>query len=331
MMTGVCFAFVPFFALSAEHILNVQSSDPETDQNYQIQKLWADKLHADSGGRLKINLLPVGKVVKYNETLDAISNGILDGHLTATGYFSDKDPAFGLLGNMVGAWSDTSLLLEYMNEGGGNEIMRDLYRSYGVRFVGASTTGVESLVSKVPLNGVADLKGLKLRTPGGLVQQVFAASGAIAYNWSGSKVKPGLEQGLIDAADYTVFSTNHQAGLNDIAPHPIQPGFHSLPLIDMSISEKKWNELPANLQNLLTQSVNALAQDITSKLKKADEIAVQEAMSNPNITIHDWSQTERKKFYKIARSQWRVFSMHAPNAERVYRSVTKFLKKKGLL
>lgn len=331
IIIGGVLGLMPFLSLSSGYVLNIQSSDPETDQNFQIQKTWTERLKTNSKGRLEINLLPVGTVVKYNETLDAISNGILDGHLTATGYFSDKDPAFGLLGNMVGAWSDTSLLLEYMNSGGGNEIMTDLYSSYGVKFVGASTTGVESLVSKVPLDGVADLKGLKLRTPGGLVQQVFAAAGAVAYNWPGSKVKPGLEQGLIDAADYTVFSTNHQAGLNEIAPHPVQPGFHSLPLIDMSISEKKWNELPADLQQLLTQSVRELAQDITAKLKAADEVAVQEAMADPNITIHDWSPEERKKFYKIARSQWQVFSMHAPNAERVYRSVTKFLKKKGLL
>lgn len=328
---GVILGFSTQIAFSADYELTVQSSDPEKDQNFKIQQEWADKLYSDSNNRLKINLVPVGSVVKYNETLDAISTGVLDGHLTATGYFSDKDPAFGLLGNMVGAWSNTDLLLEYMNEGGGNQIMTDLYLPYGVRFVGASTTGVESFVSRIPLDGVDDLRGIKLRTPGGLVQQVFAAAGAIAYNWPGSKVKPGLESGEIDAADYTVFSTNHQAGLNDIAPHPVQPGFHSLPLIDMSIKETKWQELPPDLQTLLKQSVKELAKDITSKLKAADDIAVMEAKANPNITIHDWSATERKKFYAIARAQWQVFSMHAPNAERAYRSVTKFLKKKGLL
>lgn len=165
-------------ALAAEFTFKMQSSDPSGDRNFQIQQQWADRVEAMSGGRLAIQLLPVGSVVKHTETLDAIRMGILDGHITATGYFSGKDPAFGLIGNTVGAWSDTSQLLQYMNYGGGNELMTALYAPYGVRFIGASTTGVESLVSKVPLDGVDDLKGLKLRAPEGLVQKVFAAAGA---------------------------------------------------------------------------------------------------------------------------------------------------------
>lgn len=324
-------ALSAFSTLAADYTLKVQSSDPSGDKNFQVQKEWVEKVKKDSNGRLEIDLLPVGSIVKHTETLDAIKTGIIDGHLTATGYFSGKDPAFGLIGNMVGAWSDTSQLLDYMNNGGGNELLTEIYKPYGVKFVGASTTGVESFVSKVPLNGVADLKGLKLRAPEGLVQQVFAAAGAAPVNLPGSEVFTGLSKGVIDAADYTVFSTNHSAGLNDIAPHPVQPGFHSLPLIDMSISQKKWDALPKDLQDLLVQSVKDLAVNITSQLKAADDKAVEEAKANPKITIHDWSPDERKKFRGIAQSQWEVFAKRSPNAQKVYDSVTNYLKEKGLL
>ncbi|PID50075.1 MAG: C4-dicarboxylate ABC transporter substrate-binding protein [Proteobacteria bacterium] len=324
-------ALSAFSTLAADFTLKVQSSDPSGDKNFQVQKEWVEKLKKDSDGRLEIELLPVGSIVKHTETLDAIKTGIIDGHLTATGYFSGKDPAFGLIGNMVGAWSDTSQLLDYMNNGGGNALLTELYKPYGIKFVGASTTGVESFVSKKPLDGVADLKGLKLRAPEGLVQQVFAAAGAAPVNLPGSEVYTGLSKGVIDAADYTVFSTNHSAGLNDIAPHPVQPGFHSLPLIDMSISQKKWEALPKDLQDLLAQSVKDLAVNITTQLKEADNKAVEEAKKNPKITIHDWSPDERKKFRAIAQSQWEVFAKRSPNAQKVYDSVTSYLKDKGLL
>lgn len=325
------FALGTLSANAADFTLKIQSSDPSGDQNFKIQQAWADKLKKDSKGKLEINLLPVGSIVKHTETLDSIKMGILDGHVTATGYFSGKDPAFGLIGNMVGAWSDTAQLLDYMNNGGGNELMNELYKPYGVKFVGASTTGVESFVSKVPLKGVNDLKGLKLRAPEGLVQQVFAAAGAAPVNLPGSEVFTALSKGVIDAADYTVFSTNHANGLNDVAPHPVQPGFHSLPLIDVSISQKKWDKLPKDLQNLLVQSVKDFAQDITSTLKKADMKAVAEAKKNPKITIHDWSAEERKKFRAIARGQWEIFAKRSPNAKKVFDSVTKYLKDKKLL
>lgn len=331
LLTTALAGLVSVTAQAADFTFKIQSSDPSGDKNYQVQQEWADRVEALSGGRLDIELLPVGSVVKHTETLDAIKMGILDGHVTATGYFSGKDPAFGLIGNTVGAWSDTSQLLQYINYGGGYQVMTDLYAPYGVKFVGGSTTGVESFVSKVPLNGVEDLKGLKLRAPEGLVQQVFAAAGASPVNLPGSEVFTGLSKGVIDAADYTVFSTNQKAGMNDVATHPVQPCFHSLPLIDISVSQKKWDKLPADLQEILTVSVRDFAQDITTQLRIADQLAVKEAQANPEITIHDWSAQERKKFRAIAQSQWEIYAQKSPNAEKVYNSISTYLKENGLL
>jgi len=119
--------------------------------------------------------------------------------------------------------------------------------------------------------------------------------------------------------------------MNDIATHPVQPGFHSLPLIDISVSQKKWDKLPTDLQEILTTSVRDLSYDITTQLKIADQQAVKEAEANPNITIHNWSADERKKFREIAREQWKVFAKRSPNAEKVYESVTQFLEENALL
>ncbi|MGR5177375.1 TRAP transporter substrate-binding protein [Vibrio parahaemolyticus] len=331
LSTLVAAALLSTTTIAADFSFKFQSSDPSGDKNFQVQKEWAETVEKMSAGRIEIDLLPVGAVVKHTETLDAIKMGVIDGHITATGYFSGKDPAFGLIGNMVGAWSDTRQLLQYINHGGGYELMTELYAPYGVKYIGGSTTGVEAFVSKVPLNGVADLKGLKLRAPEGLVQQVFAAAGATPVNLPGSEVFTGLSKGVIDAADYTVFSTNHQAGMNDIATHPVQPGFHSLPTIDISMSQKKWDKLPADLQTIMTVSVRDFAQNITTQLRIADQKAVKEAKANPDITIHDWSQEERKKFRQIAMGEWEKYAKRSPNAQKVYDSITTYLKDADLL
>ncbi|WP_319533942.1 TRAP transporter substrate-binding protein [uncultured Vibrio sp.] len=331
LTSAISLALLSTSAFAADYNFKFQSSDPSGDKNFQVQKQWTERVEQMSGGRIEIDLLPVGAVVKHTETLGAIKMGIIDGHITATGYFTGQDPAFGLIGNMVGAWSDTRQLLQYINYGGGYELMTELYAPYGVKYIGGSTTGVESFVSKVPLNGVDDLKGLKLRAPEGLVQQVFAAAGATPVNLPGSEVFTGLSKGVIDAADYTVFSTNHQAGMNDIATHPVQPGFHSLPTIDISMSQKKWDKLPADLQEIMTVSVRDFAEDITTQLRIADQKAVKEAEANPNITIHDWSEEERKKFRLIAMGEWEKYAELSPNAKKVYDSITTYLKDSGLL
>ena len=311
--------------------LKFQSSDNSGNPNFVIQQDWAKRVDTMTNGRVKIDMLPVGSIVKHTETLSAIKAGVLDGHVTATGYFSGKDPAFGLLGNTVGAWSDPNQMLLFIEHGGGRELYEELLAPYGVQFIGASATGLEAFVSKVPLDGVADLKGLKLRAPEGLVQAVFAAAGAAPVNLPGSEVYTSLDKGVIDAADYTVFSTNHQQGMHKVATHPVYPGFHSLPTIEISMNKKTWDGMPADLQEILRVSVRDFARQITSKLKLQDLAAVAEARASGTITIHNWPDEERAKFRKIAQEQWKVFAKKSPNAQKVYDVISKYLQDTGLV
>nr|WP_321445930.1 TRAP transporter substrate-binding protein [uncultured Cohaesibacter sp.] len=318
-------------AAAENYKLKFQSSDNSGNPNYVIQQEWASRVGVMTNGRVEIEMLPVGSIVKHTETLTAIKAGVLDGHVTATGYFSGKDPAFGLLGNTVGAWSDPNEMLLFIEHGGGRELYEELLAPYGVQFIGASATGLEAFVSKVPLDGVEDLKGLKLRAPEGLVQSVFAAAGAAPVNLPGSEVYTSLDKGVIDAADYTVFSTNHQQGMHKVAKHPVYPGFHSLPTIEVSMNKKTWDSMPADLQEILRVSVRDFARQITSKLKMQDLAAVAEARASGDITIHDWSAEERAKFRKIAQEQWKIFAQKSPNAQKVYEVISKYLKETGLI
>lgn len=330
LMATTMLASSAFAALAADFDLKFQSSDPAGNPTFVIEQEWAKRVSAASGGRIEIEMLPVDAVVKYNETHDAVGSGILGGHITATGYISGKDPAFALIGNTVGAWGSPYEMLRYVNYGGGKELMNELLNPYGLQFIGATSGGLEAFVSKVPLDGVDDLAGLKLRAPEGLVQEVFAAAGAAPVNLPGSEVFTSLDKGVIDAADYTVFSANHEAGMHDIAQHPVYPGFHSLPLVEVSINKATWDSMPEDLQSLLTMSVNDLALDMTSQLFMKDLEAVAEA-TKKGITIHNWSAEERAKFRGIAQAQWEVVAGRSENAKKVYDSISAYLTSQGLL
>ncbi|WP_417259946.1 TRAP transporter substrate-binding protein [Celeribacter sp.] len=316
--------------LAQDFNLKFQSSDPAGNPTYIIEQEWAQRVSDASGGRLSINMLPVDSVVSYNETHDAVGAGILDGHITAVAYASGKDPAFALIGNTVGAWSSPYEMLRFVNYGGGKELMNELLNPYGLQFVGATSGGLEAFVSTKPLNGVDDLKGLKVRAPEGLVQKVFAAAGAAPVNLPGSEVFTSLDKKVIDAADYTVFAANHAAGMHDVAKHPVYPGFHSLPLIEVSMNKATWDKMPEDLQALLSLSINDLAMDMTSQLFMKDLEAVADAREK-GIEIHDWSQDERAKFRAIAVAQWSEVASASANAKKVYDALLAYMTSQGLL
>jgi TRAP-type C4-dicarboxylate transport system substrate-binding protein len=317
-------------AVAQDYSFRFQSSDPAGNPNFALQKEWAESVSEMSDGRIEVEMLPVESIVAHNETQDAIAAGILDGHITDTSYFSGKDPAFGLIANPVGAWSDPQQMFDFM-EASGAALMNELVEPYGLHFIGATTPGLEAFVSKVPLEGVDDLKGLKLRAPEGLVQQVFAAAGAAPVNLPGSEVFTSLDKGVIDAADYTVFSTNQAQGMHDVAPHPVYPGFHSMPLVEVSMNLEKWNALPDDLKQVMEESVKQFAQDQVAALKAADEAAVEEAKAGGEITVHDWSDEERAKFRQIAMGEWEKVAERSENAGRVYESLTSYLRENGLI
>lgn len=330
-IAGLALTFAAGATAAAEYELKFQSSDNSGNPNFELKKEWAARVNTMTGGRVTIEMLPVGSIVKHTETLDAVAAGVIDGHVTATGYFSGKDPAFGLLGNTVGAWSDPNEMLLFIEFGGGQELYEELLAPYGVQFIGASATGLEAFVSKKPLNGVDDLKGLKMRAPEGLVQAVFAAAGAAPVSLPGSEVFTSLDKGVIDAADYTVFSTNHQQGMHKIANHPVYPGFHSMPVLEVSMNKETWDGMPDDIKAILQISVRDFARRMTSSLKLNDQAAVAEANADANITIHDWPAEERSKFRAIAQKQWAIFAEKSDNAKKVYDVLSKFLSDNGML
>ncbi|NOZ32991.1 MAG: TRAP transporter substrate-binding protein [Alphaproteobacteria bacterium] len=318
-------------AVAQEFMFKFQSSDPAGNPNFILQQEWTEALAERTGGRVSVELLPVGSIVQYNETQDAIFGGILDGHITDTSYFAGKDAAFSLIANPVGAWSDPQQMFDFIATGGGKELMNELLGPYGLQFIGATTPGLEAFVSKVPLYGVDDLKGLKMRAPEGLVQQVFAAAGASPVNLPGSEVFTSLDKGVIDAADYTVFSTNQAQGLNDIAKFPVYPGFHSMPLVEISMNKERWDALPADIQTAFEETVAEFATRQVAVLAARDEEAVAAARAGGEITVIDWSAEERAKFRAIAIGEWEKVAAKSENAQKVYDVLTTYLKEAGLV
>jgi TRAP-type C4-dicarboxylate transport system substrate-binding protein len=317
-------------ALAQDYELTFQSSDSPGIFMYQMAENYGKWVDEMSEGRVKISVAPVGSVVQYNETLDAVTSGILQGEFTDPSYFAGLDPAFGLIGNTVGAFGHPSEALKFLNYGGGKEIFQKLYDKYNVHLIGVVITGVEAFVSAKPLNGVDDLKGLKMRAPEGMVQKVFAAAGAAPVNLPGSEVYTSLEKGVIDAADYTLFSVNQQQGMHKIGKYPVFPGFHSMPLQVVTINKDIWDELPESIQTMMETAVWRLATEVYFQYEMQDLEAAAQARAE-GIQISDWSLEERAKFRNIAREQWESVTSQSPIAKEYADALVTFMQSQGLM
>jgi len=298
--------------------------------NQQVFEAFCERVAEVTGGRLVIEPLPVGSIVAYNETLDAVTAGILDGQHGGSGYFAGKDAAFGILGDLNGGYEHVRQLHMWLNYGGGIELARELFAQYDIYYVGGVSWGAESIPAKKPIRTLEDFKGVKLRAPEGMSQDIFQRIGAAPVNIPGAEVYTALERGVVEAADWGTLGMNDDLGYHAIAPYPLYPGFHSAPMADVAVNMDRWNELPDDVKALVEMAVRDFSRDMVEKIALQDAQVAAHAAEN-GVELINWSSAERRKYREVAAEVWAEYAARSPMAQRIYDSHIAFLTRLGLI
>lgn len=321
-------------AAAADRELKVQTSANASHFSLAfLNENWVPKLEEFTEGALSMELLPIESVVPRRETAQAIAAGILDGDLTSINYFSGTDPAFALMGDLIAGYDTPEQMMEFCATGGGKEMLQKLYDTHfeGVHVVGCGSYAREAFVSKVPIYGVADLAGLKIRSPEGLASAVFKRAGAAPVALPGSETYGALEKGVIDAADNSAYANNDANGMHKIARYPLYPGIHSMPILQFTVSQEVWDELSESQQKGLTDWYQQAYTGLIAATRAEDERLVKRDREAGELTIIDWPQEERDKLRAIAEKAWADFAAGSDLAKETYETHLKFMKEKGML
>jgi len=322
----------------AQETLKVQTSQSAGDFTFRyLSEQWAPKIEQMSGGDLKLELLPAGSVVPYRETIDAVANGILDGDLTAVSYFSGRDPAFAILGDLIAGYDTVDQVQTFCEHGGGDEMLQkvmDEVTGGRIHVVGCGPYAREALVSTVPIREVDDFEGVKIRSPEGLAAEVFRRAGATPVALPFSEVYTSLEKGIVDAADASAYVNNFNTGMHDIAKYPIYPGIHSMAVLQFTINRDTWESLDERLQTIVDVWYDAAYNDLRRYAHLKDQEVVQKDKAGegvPGIEVIDWPQEERDEFRRIAVGAWQDFAEQSELAREAYETHIEHMKNIGLL
>jgi TRAP-type mannitol/chloroaromatic compound transport system substrate-binding protein len=338
-VTGVAAAGVLALAASAasaEQVWKVQTSMTAGESFYtNIEEHWLPKLAEMTNGELQIELTPVGSVVPYNETMDAIGQGILQGDITATVYFSGRSKAFALLGDLISGYETPDQIGMFCYHGGGRELLQETFDTYtggNVQVVGCGAIARESFTSKIPIRGIEDLKGAKVRSPEGLAASVFQRAGASTVALPASEVHTSIDKGVIDAADFSSYTMDESVGLHEIAKFPIYPGIHSMPVIQFTVNKAAYDSLTPAQQTILDVWYRAMIADLAMMNEISDrELVARDMAGDSDVEVIDWSKEDRDQLREIAAEAWAEFAEGDELAKRAYEANIEFMKRIGLL
>lgn len=315
--------------------LRVQTSTQSGGFSFQyMNKHWVPKLPKMTNGEVSIEFLPIKSVVPATQTPEAVGAQVLSGDLTSIEYFSGRNPAFAIMGNLIAGYERPEQEQTFCKSGGGARILQHLWNETlpgQIHVVGCGSSSREALVSKVPIRSVDDLKGKKIRSPEGMAAAVFRAAGATPVNIPFADLFTSLQKGIVDAADASAYANNDRNGFNRIARYPIYPGIHSMPVHQFTINQNIWDSLSPQAQAGLTKWFYAAYADLARALRQKDLALVKRDKKDPAMHVVDWPQKQRDRFRLIAKKVWERTASKSPEAQKALRANLSFMRREGIL
>ena len=266
---GAVAAGFPMISVAQSPItMRWQSTWPAKDIFHEYALDFAKKVNDMSGGRLKIEVLPAGAVVKAFELLDAVSKGTLDGGHGVVAYWYGKNSAVALWGSGPAYGMDPNMVLAWHNYGGGKDLLDEIYKGLNLDvqsfLYGPMPTQPFGWFKK-PVTKAGDMKGVKFRTVG-LAVDIYKELGAAVNPLPGAEIVPALDRGLLDAAEFNNASSDKLLGFPDVAKNCMLQSFHQCSeQFEILFNKQRYNALSTELKSIIDYAVQAASADMSWK------------------------------------------------------------------
>jgi len=310
---------------------------------WRVQTLWGsgedtqkffqefcDNVKKNTQGRLEIQPFAAGAVVGAFETLDAVSNNVLQGQSTYPGYWAGKEPALAVIGDFAFGYRSPDQQQRWLDEKGGMAMLRQAYSRFNAYTVGCTWWGVESLTSRKAIRRPEDFKGVKHRGAQGIAAETIAKMGASIVVIPGGEAYSALEKGIVDSVDWSTISVNAKMGFFEIAKFATFPGFHSMPIQDFTINAAAWKALPDADKAIVEKTFREFSASQVSRIAENDKRVAAEVKTK-GVELVAWSDADLGRARQLAQGVADEWAGKGPLAKQAVDSQRAFLRELKLL
>ena len=217
-----------------------------------------EKVEELTGGSVVIDVQASGVLGSENDVLDTMlgGGGTIDmsriSAFALTSYGAEKSVLLSVPYTFVNRehfwkFADSELAPEFLMEPHDNGL--------GVRGLFYGEEGFRHFFTVKPVNGLEDLKGMKLRVSNDpIMNGMVAGLGANATVVSFNELYSALQTGVVDGAEQPI--ANYQSNaFPEVAPNLILDG-HTLGAIQVIITDEAWDKLTEEQKSILNQYAN---------------------------------------------------------------------------
>jgi len=209
---------------------------------------WANEAEKATNGRVKFSMLPKHPSAPPG-TFDAVRDGLVDLSFVTASYTPARH-ILPLMPELPGS-GDTALANSIAYSRIHWKYFHKLGEYKGVKLLGVFTHGPGQMFTKKPVRSIADVQGLKIRTGGGVAEQVAKALGASAFVKPAPESYELLSSGVADGVFFPLESIISFKLETVLEQATLFPGGMYSSAFGFFMNEDKWNKLPRQDQEAL--------------------------------------------------------------------------------
>src|SRR5436853_2656240 len=209
---------------------------------------WATELEKATNGRVKFTMLPKHPSAPPG-TFDAVRDGLVDLSFVTASYTPARH-ILPLLAELPGS-GDTALVNSVAYSRVYWKHFHKVGEYKGVKLLGVFTHGPGQMFTKKPVKSIADVQGLKIRTGGGIAEQVAKALGASAFVKPAPESYELLSSGVADGVFFPLESIISFKLETVLQQATLFPGGMYSSSFGFFMNEDKWNKLPRQDQDAI--------------------------------------------------------------------------------
>ncbi|MBK9244167.1 MAG: TRAP transporter substrate-binding protein [Burkholderiales bacterium] len=241
-------------------VIKMQGAWGAKDIFNEMAEEYVKRVNEMAGGRLRIDFLVAGAVVKPFEVMDATSKGVIDACHSVPVYWYGKSKVASLFGSGPINGSDAHQTLAWIYRGGGLELYNELLEKLRLDVVGFFAMPMPTQPLgwfKKPLSTAKDLAGLKYRTVG-LAADLFQEMGVKVTQLPGGEIIPAMERGVIDAFEFNNPTSDRRFGAQDVVKNYMMGSYHqAMEFFEIVFNKRVYNGLPNDLKAILRYAAEA--------------------------------------------------------------------------
>ncbi|HZE60489.1 MAG TPA: TRAP transporter substrate-binding protein [Burkholderiales bacterium] len=266
----------------AQVTLTYSSWVPPTHHLTIWQANWAAEVEKATGGRVKFQGLPKAPAAPPG-TFDAVRDGLVDlSYVTAS--YTPARHILPLMAELPGM-ADTAEVNSVAYSRVHWKLFQKVGEYKGVKLLAVFTHGPGQMFTKRPINGINDVKGLKIRTGGGIAEAVANAIGASAFVKPAPESYELLNSGVADGVFFP-FESIASFKLDTVLQQAtVFPGGMYSSAFGFFMNEDKWNQIPKQDQAIIEKhSYEYAARSNGKSWDAADQKGI-EALKKANVKI----------------------------------------------